>query len=68
MAWLWDAASGRPVGELRQEGGVMSVAFAPDNKAVLTGSYDSTATLGRNYWPAYRIAPAARGSGLGCRL
>ena len=43
-ARLWNAASGRLIRELlpqEGEGGVMSVAFGREGKAVLTGSYDN---------------------------
>ncbi|MFI5461495.1 MAG: tetratricopeptide repeat protein, partial [Isosphaerales bacterium] len=45
-ARLWDAATGRPIGQpIWHEGVVTSVAFSPDGKTILTGSYDKTARL-----------------------
>ena len=45
-ARLWDAATGRPIGEpLTHQGSVYAVAFSPDGKTVLTGSGDKTARL-----------------------
>ena len=45
-ARLWDARSGKPLGEpLRHEGGVSAVAFSPEGDRVLTGSSDNTARL-----------------------
>ena len=45
-ARLWDAATGRPIGEpLTAPGRVRAVAFSPDGKTVLTGSGDKTARL-----------------------
>jgi tetratricopeptide (TPR) repeat protein len=44
-ARLWDAATGRPLGPtMTHQGWVLSVAFSPDGKAVLTGG-GSTARL-----------------------
>ena len=45
-ARLWDAATGRAIGQpLAHKGPVSSVAFGPDRKVVLTGSLDGTARL-----------------------
>ena len=45
-ARLWDAATGRPLGQpLTHQGQVRAVAFSPDGKTVLTGSADKTARL-----------------------
>jgi WD40 repeat protein/tetratricopeptide (TPR) repeat protein/tRNA A-37 threonylcarbamoyl transferase component Bud32 len=45
-ARLWDAASGRPIGQpMRHERRITSVAFSPDGKTILTGSEDGTARL-----------------------
>ena len=45
-ARLWDAATGRPIGEpLEHQQVVEAVAFSPDGKSVLTGSADGTARL-----------------------
>jgi WD40 repeat protein/serine/threonine protein kinase len=45
-ARLWDAATGKTLGEpMRHGGGVNAVAFSPDGTRVLTGSADHTARL-----------------------
>ena len=46
-ARLWDAATGKPIGEpLRHDGGaIYAVPFNPDGRTVLTGSVDKTARL-----------------------
>jgi len=45
-ARLWDAATGRPLGQpLAHSGLVYSVAFSPAGKRILTGSFDKTARL-----------------------
>jgi WD40 repeat protein len=45
-ARIWDAATGKPVGEpLRHEDGVMSAAFSPDGTRVVTASLDNTARI-----------------------
>src|SRR6476646_3494499 len=43
---LWNATSGKPVGEpLRHEGHVQGLAFSPDSKLLLSGAADKTARL-----------------------
>jgi WD40 repeat protein/serine/threonine protein kinase len=45
-ARLWDAATGKPLGELmRHAGGISAVAFSRDGKMFATGSGDGTAQL-----------------------
>src|SRR4030095_16514001 len=45
-AQLWDAASGKPIGEpMKHEAQVYSAQFSPDGKRVVTASYDHTAKL-----------------------
>ncbi len=45
-ARLWDAATGKPLGEpMRHEDVVSSAAFSPDGKRVVTASWDKTARL-----------------------
>jgi hypothetical protein len=45
-ALLWDAASGKAVGEpMKHEGGVYSAQFSPDGRRVVTASADKTARL-----------------------
>src|SRR5439155_2353246 len=45
-ARLWDAASGKPIGEpMKHEHGVSSAQFSPDGQRVVTASDDSTARL-----------------------
>src|SRR5438552_11351943 len=45
-ARLWDAASGKPVGEpMKHEGQVNSAQFSPDGQRVVTASADKTARL-----------------------
>jgi tetratricopeptide (TPR) repeat protein len=58
-ARLWDAATGQPIGQpMRHEGRVLSVAFSPDGKTILTGCLDKTA----------RLWDAATGQPVGSRL
>ena len=45
-ARLWDAASGKPIGEpMKHEDGVGSAQFSPDGQRVVTASKDKTARL-----------------------
>ena len=45
-ARLWDAASGKPIGEpMKHEGDVNSAQFSPDGQRVVTASQDNTARL-----------------------
>jgi WD40 repeat protein len=45
-ARLWDAASGKPIGEpMKHEYGVWSAQFSPDGQRVVTASLDKTARL-----------------------
>ena len=45
-ARLWDAATGRPIGQpIKHSEWVISAAFSPDGKTILTGSADKTARL-----------------------
>ncbi|HEY1846866.1 MAG TPA: TIR domain-containing protein, partial [Buttiauxella sp.] len=45
-ARLWDAASGKPIGEpMKHEGRVFSAQFSPDGQRVVTASEDKTARL-----------------------
>jgi WD40 repeat protein/tetratricopeptide (TPR) repeat protein len=46
QARLWDAATGRPIGEpIKHAGTVGSVAFSPDGRTFVTGSADKAARL-----------------------
>ncbi len=46
MARLWDAASGKPIGEpMKHEWAVSSAQFSPDGKRVVTHSDDMTTRL-----------------------
>ena len=45
-ARLWDAASGKPIGEpMKHEEEVYSAQFSPDGQRVVTASADNTARL-----------------------
>ena len=45
-ARLWDAASGKPIGEpMKHEDSVNSAQFSPDGQRVVTASGDKTARL-----------------------
>ena len=45
-ARLWDAETGREIATLKgHEGSVLSAAFSPDGKRVVTASYDNTARV-----------------------
>jgi dipeptidyl aminopeptidase/acylaminoacyl peptidase len=44
--WVWDAASGKPIGEpMKHENGVNSAQFSPDGQRVVTASWDNTARV-----------------------
>jgi WD40 repeat protein len=46
MARLWDATSGKPVGEpIKHENFVISAQFSPDGQRVVTASLDQNARL-----------------------
>jgi WD40 repeat protein len=46
VARLWDLLTGQELGEFRgHQGGVVALAFAPDGKALATGSADTTALV-----------------------
>lgn len=46
MARLWDAATGRPIGQpMPHLAYILAMAFSPDSKLVVTGSMDRTAQL-----------------------
>ena len=43
-SWLWDASTGRPIGQpLTHQGAVIAAAFSPDGATVITGCRDGTA-------------------------
>ena len=45
-AQLWDATSGKPIGEpMKHEGDVNSAQFSPDGQRIVTTSEDNTARL-----------------------
>ena len=45
-ARVWDAESGKPVGEpMRHEGSVNAASFSPDGRRIVTASYDKTARV-----------------------
>jgi dipeptidyl aminopeptidase/acylaminoacyl peptidase len=45
-ARIWDAATGKPIGELRgHDSAVRSAAFSPDGKRIVTASFDKTARI-----------------------
>ena len=56
---MWDAATGQPIGPpLVQEGFVISAAFSPDDKTIVTASNDAT------YAGSVIDPPARHGSGI----
>jgi WD40 repeat protein len=53
-AWLWDAATGQPLGApMKHDGLVVAVAFSPDGTKLATASDDKTARL----WTVPRSLP-----------
>jgi WD40 repeat protein len=54
-ARIWDAASGKPIGEPLKghEDFVRSAAFSPDGQRIVTASYDKTARV----WKVPILAP-----------
>ena len=63
LARLWDAATGRLVGQaMRHEGGVVCALFSPDGTRVATASFDHTVRLGCSDRAAGRFPAAARGA------
>jgi len=50
MAVIWDAESGKRLRTLKNDDRVWSVAFSPDGRSVVTGSYDGMARI----WDARR--------------
>lgn len=44
-AYLWDAASGKLLAELKDADHVQGMAFSPDGAQLLTGSFDKTARV-----------------------
>ena len=55
-ARLWDASSGKPIGEpMKHEDEVRSAQFSPDGQRVVTASGDKTARL----WDAASGKPSA---------
>ena len=50
-ARVWDAESGKPVGEpMAHRSAVNSAAFSPDGKRVVTASSDGTARVWDQFW------------------
>ena len=62
-ARLWDAATGRPIGQpMKHSEWVMSAAFSPDGKTILTGGCGQDgAAVGRRHRPADRPTHEAFG-------
>ncbi len=60
---LWDAATGAELASFAHFRSVMSVAYAPDGRAVLTGSQNGLAyrwPLDREFWPILPYTPTPR--------
>ncbi|KAG1791036.1 uncharacterized protein HD556DRAFT_662413 [Suillus plorans] len=56
FVWLWDAATGQPLGEPLQghTAMVLSVSFSPDGTRIASGSSDNTVRV----WSAVKVQPS----------